>query len=370
MSKSIGEVLETKAVKPIIYFAEFATNQSTGPLPKDLASGLDGLLLSHLVRTDDGSSRVITYWATVEHFEAGRQTLTDRLPAIFPSQHGPVVSVAMPRKPWWKRINPLTVVLSIAALVGALDAIAIHYDWLLARPLLVVKPEKSKVDLIEASDLRLTVALVNQLPRTEHRNIKVAAVLVDAGKKEFPLKLVEHDIAALAAGTSKDLIIEGAAPPAGEYALHVNATADAGWLRSTRTFDGDARVVVWPKTPRGSIRVVEAKPGWARLLGTVSVGLAAEQGLDCEMQVQGVPNLRFENQFRTSVGSRNLRWRQAGQSENAISVLTWTTGAVTSMQTITTEVILNREQPTDWKALGETVKLNCSSRQERVNEKS
>ena len=134
------------------------------------------------------------------------------------------------------------------------------------------------------------------------------------------------------------------------------------------TFPGDARVVIWPKTPRGSIRLLETKPSWARFVGTIAVGPAASNGLDCELQSQGTPGLKFENQFHTTVGSRNLRWRTAGQLENTVSILTWSTTAVESMRSVTAEFILLREPVTDWKAVSEKIKLNCYARQEKLNE--
>ena len=370
IARAIAGLPEIKAAKPIPYFAAYIPAPSISALSKENTAGLDGLILSHLVAMNDGSTRVFTYWATFEHFEASGEVLRDRLQAQLLPERGRVVAASTPPKPWWKKVNPLTVVLSIAAAVGALDAISIHYDWLLARPLIVVRPEKAKVDVIESSDVRMAVTLVSQLPRTEHRNIKVAAGFIDQNMKSYPLQLVEHDIAALAGGASKELIIEGTAPEAGEYTFHIDATADAGWWRSARTFVSDARVIVWPKTPRGSIRLVEAKSSWARFVGTVRVGPAAPHGLDCELENQGTSGLKFENQFRTTVGSSNLQWHQAGQLENAISILTWSTTAVTSMQSISAEVILLKEPPVDWVAVSERTKLKCYARQEKVNDKS
>ena len=368
-ARVIASLVGVQVPKPIPYFAAYLPPEAMKALPKDVTIGLDGLVLAHLVRINDGSSRVFTYWGTKEHFDASGEILRDRLlQAQLLPERGPVSAVFTPPQPWWKKINPLTVILSIAAGVGALDAIKIHYDWLLAEPLLLVRPEKSKVEIIESSDLRMTVTLVNQLPRTEHSNIKVAAELIDKDKKSYPLRLVEHDIAALPGGSTKDLLIEGAAPSVGEYIFRVNATAKAGWWPSSKTFPADARFIVWPKIPHGSIRLVEIKPLWARFAGTIVVGLAAPQGLDCELQIQGTPGLKFENQFHSTVRNDNLQWHTAGQLENTVSILTWSTATVGAMQSVTAEFILIGESVTDWKAVSEKIKLNCSARQEKLNE--
>lgn len=366
--RAIAGLAGIQVPKPIPYFAVYLPSGQMKALLKDLIVGLEGLVLAHLVRMNDGSSRVFTYWGTKEHFDASGEILRDRLQAQLLPERGPVSAVSTPPQPLWKKINPVTVVLSIAALVGALDAIWIHYDWLIAEPLLLVRPEKSKVEIIESSDMRMTVTLVNQLPRTEHRNIKVAAELVDKDKKSYPLRLVEHDIAALPGGAMKDLVIEGTAPIVGEYAFHVDATAKAGWLPSSKTFRGEARFIIWPKTPRGSILLKKTKPPEARFTGTIAVGPAAPQGLDCEIQSRGTPGLKFDEYFITTVGNSNLKRNMTGQFENAVSNLTWSTAPVESMRYVTVNFILLGDLATDWKAVSEKIELNCNTRQEKLNE--
>jgi hypothetical protein len=353
--------------KPILHFAAYLLSGPLHALPPDLTAGFDGLVLAHLVQTKDGSTQVFTYWSSTEHFEIARMVVSQRLQAQLLPGSGLVSSVSVPAKPWWKKINPLTVVLSIAAAIGALDAIATRYDWLLAEPFLLVRPEKSKVDIVEVSDVRLNVALINQLPRTEHHNIKVTAELLNKDKKPYPLRPLEGDVAALAGGAIKDLAIEGTAPPSGEYVLRVTASGEAGWWRAAKAFHSEASFRVWPRTPRGSIRLVEAKFNWAHFVGVVEVGLAAKQGLDCELQIEGVPGLRFENQFHTSAGHQQLRWRTAGHLGNSVSMLSWSTGPVEAMRGVTTELFLLGEPTTNWQAVSGKMKMDCSGREENLN---
>jgi hypothetical protein len=369
-ARAIASLAGIQMPKPIPYFAAYQPSGQIKALPKDLTGGLEGLVLAHLVIMNDGSSRVFTYWGTRAHFDVNGEILRERLQAQLLPDRGTVGAVSGPPQPWWKKINLPAFVLALPALWGTAELIGNHYDWLFAEPLLLVRPEKSKVEIIESSDMRMTVTLVNQLPRTEHRNIKVAAELIDnKDKKSYPLQLVEHDIAALPGGATKDLVIEGTAPPVGEYAFHVDATAKAGRLPSSKTFRGEARFIIWPKTPRGSIHLLETKPPWAHFKGTIAVGPAAPQGLDCELQSQGTPELKFDNQFNSiDVGSSNLKWYTAGQLENAVSILTWSTGPVESMRSVTVEFILNREPATDWKAVTEKIKINCNMRQEKLDE--
>jgi hypothetical protein len=366
-AQAIAGLSGTATASPILYYAGYLLPRTMNEVPRDLSDGVEGLVLSHLVRLEDGSKRVFTYWQSAQHFDGGDEVLRDRLQAPSP-EHGPINAVATPAKPWWRKVKPLTVVLSIAAAIGAIDAIVIRYDWLLAKPLLLVKPEKTKTEILESANIRIAVSVVNQLPRTEHRNVKVAVELIDTARKRHPLRLVEQEIAVLPGGATKDLMVEGTAPPAGLYRFQVAATADAGLWRSSKTFSGEAQFNIWSRTPRGSVRLVESKSSWARFVGTIEVGHAAPLGVDCEIQSQGAPRLAFDRQFRTTIGYRNLQWRTAGERDSSISILTWSMTAVESMQSITAEVIFLGEPATDWAAVAERIKLNCAARQEKLNE--
>src|ERR1700681_3766064 len=113
-ARTIAGLAGIQVPKPIPYFAAYLPPGPLKGLPKDLTVGLEGLVLAHLVRMNDGSSRVFTYWSTTAHFDASGEILRDRLQAQLLPEHGPVTELSTPPKPWWKKINPLTVVLSIA----------------------------------------------------------------------------------------------------------------------------------------------------------------------------------------------------------------------------------------------------------------
>src|SRR5256885_2278301 len=70
----------------------------------------------------------------------------------------------VPRKPIWKRVPWYTLLLGVAAALGAVQAIGNHFDWLFAVPSLTMKSDKSRVHLTEASDFAENVGLINELP--------------------------------------------------------------------------------------------------------------------------------------------------------------------------------------------------------------
>lgn len=73
-AQTIAGLAGIQAPKPIPYFAAYLPPGPLKALTKDLTVGLDGLVLAHLVRMSDGSSRVFTYWSTTAHFDVGGES--------------------------------------------------------------------------------------------------------------------------------------------------------------------------------------------------------------------------------------------------------------------------------------------------------
>lgn len=351
------------AVQPIPYFAAYHLAAAT--LPPKALEALAGLLLGHIVRADDGSCRLFTYWSTAEHFHCGDAALRQRLAAAPLSGHGRIDSLCTPPVAWWRQLKPLTFVLSLFALFGAVKGLEGHFSWLFATPTLLLKPEKSKLEIIEGTDLSSTLTVVNQLISTDHRRVLVTAQFADRQGRSPDVQTDPREIPELAGGATREVVFTSAAPAAGQYTLTFNATAKAGWLRfASKQFTASTTVVVWPRLPKGSLHVMKYSGQWAIYSASIEVGPEAPLGLDCELQFKGIPGLQFNTLSLPELQSPEPHWQTTGEQSNAVAVLAWSTGKLKPRTRLTAQLRLDGEPGTDWTAVAASSQLTCRNRKE------
>lgn len=365
LSPLIEASTQTQAIS---YFAAYRFPKGMPDVGPALLKAYDGLALAHAVRTEEGVARLLTYWASRDHFVASGESFRARLEGQLLPGHGLVNKLFTKPPPWWRKVKLGTAVLSAAAFFGAMEIIDNRYDRVFAVPALVIKAEKSRIDINEGEPFRTTVTIVNQLPTTPHRNVSVSAYLLDKQEKRTELRLVESEIPVLATGAPRELVVEGAAPAVGDFQLVVSTAADAGRLALSKRFEGRSRLVVWSAIPVGRLQKVEARGAWARFGGQISVGRAAPEGLDCELQVLGVPGLNFENQLSAPVADRGKKWQTAGAGSDAIALLTWSLAPVASQQKVGIDLALLGDAKTDWDAVANNATLRCEYRKEKLDE--
>ena len=353
--------------RPVPYFASIRTPDPADLVQPKLIENLEGMLLAHVVRIEDGSSQLFTYWESEEHFRSGRAVLFQRLVAPLVAVQGLVATPMTPAVKWWKSIKLSTLILSAAGILGALEVLGNRYERLFAEPYVLVKPERSKFEVIEGEDFRTTVGLANQLPVAEHRGINVAAYLQDRQGQRYPLKLTESEIPVLSGGVTRDLVIEGKLPSAGEYIFKVDVDAASGLLRWPKAFNASSRIVIWPNTPRGLLRLINASGSQARFAGAIAVGPAAPHGVECALQIRGIPNLQYNDQHSATVEIHVGKLKTAGEKEDLVSQLSWSTGPVEAKKTVTVNLILLGDAATDWVALIKKSTLDCEFRKEKFN---
>jgi hypothetical protein len=364
-------VAEGGSAKTVPYLAAFVLHSLPTAADDKALQDFEGLLLSHVVSGDSGTSRLVTYWASVAHY-LNSQSAVEVLLKGTPLLQGRVARIAYEKKPWWKGIKPATVVLSAAALFGALEVLTNRYDRLFAEPQLLVKAS-GHFDIVEGEDLRRTIVLRNQLATTGHNSIRVLASWQGRDEKtktKGQLRLAEAEVPVLAGGDSRELMVEGVAPASGNYVMKIDAIAEAGWFRGRKAFEANVPFRVWPNLPEGRISHVKSYRDRARYELRVLVGRAANKGLDCALEIKGVPELRYERQFHSPVGGYKETWHSAGNGRLAISVLNWSTGPIEAMQDIQMDLNLAGTAETAWASLATNAALTCQPRTEKLDEPS
>jgi hypothetical protein len=349
------------------YFAAYQLPPNAAALTDETTKPFDGLQVAHAVHADDGERHLLTYWKSSDHFVVAGDSFCQSLHVSLLPGHGRVDKFVMQPKPWFERVKVSTVILSVAALFGAAEVIDNRYDRAFAVPALVIKPERSSIDVNEGGTIRSVFVLVNQLPGTPHRNVALSAFLVDQSGKRNPLTVTESGIPVLAGGLTKEVIVEGTVSSVGKYDLVVQATADAGRLSWAKQFVSKTVLVAWPRIPAGSFRKIEARDGWARFQGLIAVGPEAPNGLDCELEIQGVPSLRFEDQFEARVSDRALKWNVAGVGSSSVALLTWSLTPVKSQTTVPIELSLLSDSQANWDEVVKRARLKCDYRKEKLD---
>lgn len=347
---------------PVPYMAEYLLDGNVMPSNDDLKA-IDGLRAWHTVATPGGTSRLFTYWASKDHFTRDGHRLEKRLGARATTE-GLLGQAGTTAISWWKRISLTTVVLSIAAFLGALEVISNRYDRLFAGPDLQVKTAP-RLDAIEGAELASPLQVVNQVS-TGHTNIVLAGELTSVGSQPQRVVLSANRIPELAGSSSKDIVAIVAAPKPGKYKLRVVADASAGLMRSRKRFESDMDVTVWPKLPIGLVELRQSPEPNAVLAGTVVLGPAAPNGLDCVLEVAKFPGLRFAGLFDMPIGHSNPSWHTAGEGVDSVAVLRWSIAPVLEgKQRLTLDVVLARDGQTDWPLVARDTRLQCVYRKEK-----
>jgi hypothetical protein len=173
---------------PVPYFAEYVLGAAELPPHSISFDKYPGLLLYYFVRPGRSPVRIATYWATKDHFLCGGESFQAQIGAAPASLDGYVDELTIPPEPLWKRVPWYTVVLGIAAFLGALQAIGSYFDWIFSAPYLELKSDKARTNLIQSAELQDTRSLVNQLP-VAHRKIFLSASLKSGSGREQKLNI-------------------------------------------------------------------------------------------------------------------------------------------------------------------------------------
>ena len=351
------------AADGVPHFAAFELASEGSSGVAEAIKELPGLMLAHVLRNPGERDRLITYWASLSTYALNRASVQKLAGSAAQATEGLVDVVVVPSVKWWKRVKLSTWILSAAALLGAVEAIADYFDHLFEPPQLMIKPDKSRFEALEGTQWQAHVAVINQLLKTEHRDVRLQATLAGADNKPVPVRILENELPTLAVGATRDIQIEGVAPPAGVYTLSLDVDAHAGWLRRGRSFPASALIVVFPKKPLSRVTLVESNATMARFNVDITMGNAAPKGLDCDLEIQGVPGLHYDHQISSydlALSSDSMQSADSGADSD--TVLHWSAGASTvhSAQVL---FALSGLPGTDWKAVARATPV-CRNRSE------
>jgi hypothetical protein len=344
---------------------------TAAPTPKAADfDGVEGLTVWHVHQPAAAgaaaSTRLVTYWMSQGHFARDAPLLQRKL-GISPVVAGAVGATGSAPLQWWQKVKPTTVVLSLAALLGAVEVIVNRYEKLLLAPDLAIKFDLNKVNGIEDTELGTPITVHNELT-IDHTNITLDAHLVNAEGKKLPLQLSEQRLALLSKSEAQVVSVLTAAPQAGKYTLHVSAESKAGWARFRDSAQTTTTLVVWPKVPTSTVVLKSSGSNRGALTGTIRLGHKALNGLNCEWQIEGMPGLAFEGLFDMAVRHSRPVWSTYGVGAASVALMRWDLGAVTSpMSALDVELVLLGPPGTDWSQVAQKSRLVCRYSKEMFN---
>lgn len=327
-----------------------------------------GLAFYYVVRNGDSQQRVATVWRSREFYLRDGERLRMALQAPAVLSHGFVARFAMPFKPFWRRMRVHTIVLSVAAFFGALQALGNYFDWIFAAPSLSMKWNESRVHLTEGSEFIETMDLVNDLP-IAHRNVELTGTLSAADSAASPavqLGVLPASVAHIGGSTRHEITISGVAPRHGKYEMVINVSARGGWVRDTGNFPFTQPVTVWPKNPIGMLRVGSVQDQTALLRGDLIIGPAAPNGLDCELEFQRISGLKYEGVFEFRNLHKSAQWNSNESPANEVAVLQWVVLPVGEHTLIPFQVAIQRDGAVDWNQIAKRGAVRCYYRPEKV----
>lgn len=364
--KRLSATFAAQAVKPVPYLALLSSPLQA--CPETLLKSAKGLQAVQPIHRDNGHTAFLTYWATPEHFQRGSADVAQQLQVTSTLYEGLAGDLQLPIESKWKAVKLSTVLLSTAALLGALEVVTNRYERLFASPELALRADKQAFSVVETEDIATSVTVENLLPVAEHRDIAVTAALVDSSGNHLPLAVQDPQMSSLSATKSRAFNIVGKVPAPGEYKLRVGVQAKAGWLRDGKSFVTESRLTSWPRTPRGSLRLKDSRSTNADYVVLVEVGSAAPFGVLCELTVTGVGKLGFDRgEWRSIEPTHVGKYLQAGTGDAATSRLRWSWPLSVSQQNLRAELTFLGDTTTNWPLVAKKAKVECTPLKEKID---
>jgi hypothetical protein len=360
---------ESSSTPAIPYFAEYSLSVGS-ELPNSVdITRYPGLLSYSLIRPERGTLRVVTYWSARDHFLRDGERFGKEIHAMTTDVDGFISGLTIHPEPFWKRVPWYTFVLGIAAFFGALQAIGNHYDWIFSAPSLALKSEKARIQIVEGAEFHEVASLISHAPVAQ-REVVLSASLKSKSAPEASLRVEPAQLTHIQAGESQAIVIDGKAPPAGDYEFVVSAKARAGLLRSSKAFELRRSVTVWPKLPTGKLSVRNVQGEMGLLSGSIAIGPAAPNGLDCELEIKGIPGLKYDGVFDFPFLHEAARWRTNETPGKEIASLRWVVLPVQGREEIRFQVAFFHGSGIDWNKVSRDSSLRCFYRKEKFRNAS
>lgn len=334
----------------------------------------EGMLAAHTLTQTNGRRAVLTYWASEADFRRDGVSFGARFTSDNVSPRGYVGSPIRHPRPWYKKLTPLTWILSLTTALGALDALNNRYELLSAAPSVFIKPETGATnvhDAVENLPISVKFSLRNPLD-IALRDLRVTAVLRPLGtvpEKDcsdcVPMNIDEENNLKLSAGESITLIAQARDTTklkAGRWEVAVKATASAGYLKGEQAFPKRIPVEIWRplavdrlnSEPRGNSAGV--------LSGQIKVGVALPKGMECTAVVNGLSGLVSGRAALNDVNGNELiksaSW--TAREESAFYRMKWESVAVEKGFTVLYfQVFVEGIEGTTWGDLKGKTEVTC-----------
>lgn len=349
---------------PTPYVAEYMLGPSIlATFPIDITH-YSGLVSFYFVLPGHAPMRVVSCWATKEHFLRDGANFCSQISATLNPLHGFIQDFTIEAKSLWQRIPVFSILISIVAILGALKALFDYYDWIFSKPDLALTTDDLRIDIVQGAELKITSSLVNNLT-VAHRNIKISAKLVSSAGVTDKLDVHPPHIPNMPGATTQKFSVSGIAPAPSAYKLTIFAAAQAGRLRNAETFQLDTDVTVWPKIPNGKLSSKSDNGSIGLLTGLVAFGKAAANGLDCELEIKGSPGLRYDGIFEFYFLDQAPTWKTTENAGNEIASFRWTTLKIPAYQNISFQIGLVGGAETDWRKVAGRSNVVCHYRKDK-----
>jgi hypothetical protein len=356
-------VASASTAAPPIYMAEYSRADGT-EFPSMDISKYPGLLFFHEIRSSSGAARLIACWSTRDHFVRDGVRFAAELSAVLVENHGFLANPRFQRGAAWKRIRLHTALITIAAIIGAMQVIGGTYNWLFVTPDLELKAAASRFSAVEGQPLKQALELINHLP-TPHRNIALRGTLRDTSGTNHNVPIQPALFPHIAPGESQTVDIATVPPAAGKYQLVIQARASAGRLAAAKTFDLVRDVTVWPEQPIAQLAIGDVRHDVAFVSGSLAIGPPAAHGLECELEIPRVSALHFTDIFEFPYLDGKPDWRTVETPGHEDAVLSWNTGSIDGERSVEFSLALLRQGATDWNSVLRQTELRCQYRRSK-----
>ncbi len=343
----------------------FLVEYGAGPKP-ELPSAKDfhrypGLVMLCLLDGSDrqAGTRVGTFWASKQDFQASRRELEGVIGTDDVERYGFVRDLRTPRQSLYKRLPALIV--SLVAILGALDALQNHYSRLLETPRLSLDLGGTEAwKQLDTAPLALDLAVANGSLR------EAAAVRLDTiqilgqGPAPQPPRLERPNLqVSIPAGGRGTLTIRSATLPPGSYRLTATVSAKVGELRGWHSSSAPRDLAIWAEQPQVAVPLVLEQTGAhnAWLSGTLRVGRETPRGLDCAAVVTHVAQLEIIGvQEFTSASAPSL----VAEPGREMASVHWSTGPLPAFSARPFRIRLAGHEKTAWAKVTASTRVYCS----------
>lgn len=338
----------------------------------------EGMLAAYTITNESGTRAVLTYWASEADFRRDGVSFGARLPGSTVIARGYLGTPIRHPQPWYKKLTPVTWVLSLTTALGALDALYNRYELLFAAPAVFIKPDTGETNVRNSvENLPVSVKFsVRNSREIALRDLRVTAVLQPPGaiaeddcRGCIPMSLDEEDTPKLSAGESTTLVaqvLDTTKLTAGRWEAVVSTQARAGHLRGEQSFRRRIPVEIWQPLAVDRLNAEARGQSAGVLNGQIKVGVALPQGMECTAVVNGLGGLLSGRvALKDVTGNELVKASSWAPREPAATLyrMKWQSVPVDKGFTVLYfQVFIEGTEGTNWGDLKDKTKVDCYPR--------